>query len=817
MSLSKIILTRCFIFIFLSLAAFNVSAQQTVAPSSDSLRFAPVKLTDIPIRSAETLMKTRKVLNSLISAEEISTIRSDNDSILNLVEAKMAGFPQQDEFKSIRYLKNRILQLRIQKDIVKSEIDRISGIIGNLERSIRYFADEKRIWTNTRNRISRSSFSGTITQRIDMILATLDSAEVEVSLQIEAMLFTLDRSSEVSLRLDQIVDNLNTQVEDQQKKLLRSDLPGIFNLDRDQGKFDVALAFKNYLSSEWYEIRSFVVLKADQFIAILLFFVILLFVLIKYRDRIISIKDENINYHKKRLAIILSKPISVSVLLMLMVVLITIPNRPLGFRDLLSVVVVVPLFVILRELLDKKMLLMVVGFALLMLLNIVFEIFPVENSIFRYFLVFVALAKTGLVIWFLFFLLGQMGYSKLVHLSFKVIGYLFLVMSLSGLYGAVTGNIIIAISFTTAISVLVIVSAILYSSLIVVIGLLVFLIDAKGLQKVNFIRNNGMFLKKRATAILNTLAVIYILVVLMKQLNIWIFVRNNVTEFLDREWVIGQVDFTVGEILVFFLVIYLSMVIARIIQVVLEDDVLRRMPLSKGLPHTISTIIKYTLITVGVMIAVSAAGMELSSLAVIIGAFGVGIGFGLQNIFNNLVSGLILLFERPLQIGDTIEVGTLIGKVKSIGIRSSNIQTFDGAEVIVPNGQLISNEVINWTLSDQQRRIEAIIGVSYSSDPHFVQKLLMGILEEHEEIMQDPKPSVFFHELADSSLNFRMLFWTRSYSEWQRIRSEIIFKAFDVLKENDIEIPFPQRDLHLKNAEQLFANDPGVPKENPEQ
>jgi small-conductance mechanosensitive channel len=194
--------------------------------------------------------------------------------------------------------------------------------------------------------------------------------------------------------------------------------------------------------------------------------------------------------------------------------------------------------------------------------------------------------------------------------------------------------------------------------------------------------------------------------------------------------------------------------------------------------------------------------MPLTSLTVLLGAFGVGIGFGLQNIFNNLVSGLILLFERPVQIGDTIEVGTLIGKVKSIGIRASNIQTFDGAEVIVPNGHLISNEVINWTLSDQQRRIEVIVGVSYDSDPHKVQKLMMQILTNHKEIMQDPEPRVFFNELGESSLDFRLLFWTTSFSEWLRIRSEIVFEVFDLLKENDIEIPFPQRDLHVKSIEQ---------------
>ena len=212
---------------------------------------------------------------------------------------------------------------------------------------------------------------------------------------------------------------------------------------------------------------------------------------------------------------------------------------------------------------------------------------------------------------------------------------------------------------------------------------------------------------------------------------------------------------------------------------------------------------RYTIITLGVFLAITAAGLPLGSLGILIGAFGVGIGFGLQNIFNNLVSGLILLFERPIQIGDTIEVGTLIGNVKSIGIRSSNVRTFDGAEVIVPNGQLISKEVINWTLSDHQRRIEIIAGVAYGSDPHKVKEIFMQCLAKHPDIIESPEPNVYFNDLGESSLDFRLLFCTSKIGEWLRIRSEVVFMVHDALNENGITIPFPQRDLHIKSVDGL--------------
>jgi len=260
--------------------------------------------------------------------------------------------------------------------------------------------------------------------------------------------------------------------------------------------------------------------------------------------------------------------------------------------------------------------------------------------------------------------------------------------------------------------------------------------------------------------------------------------------------------FTWGNIFVFFIVIYLSIVIANFIRNLLEEDILKRAKMKKGLPYTIALMVKYTLVTVGIFIAVSAAGIPTNSLTVILGAFGVGIGFGLQNIFNNLVSGLILLFERPIQIGDTIEVGQLMGNVRSIGIRSSNLRTFDGAEIIVPNGNLISNDVTNWTLSDDRRRIELIVGVSYASDPHNVKDILMKVIKKHPDIISDPKPSVWFQNLGESSLDFRMLFWTKEFDQWIRIKSEVLFQVFDDLKAAGIEIPFPQHDLHLRSVGQ---------------
>jgi small-conductance mechanosensitive channel len=247
--------------------------------------------------------------------------------------------------------------------------------------------------------------------------------------------------------------------------------------------------------------------------------------------------------------------------------------------------------------------------------------------------------------------------------------------------------------------------------------------------------------------------------------------------------------------------IWISVVLSRIIHAVLEQDVLARVRLPRGVPGTISTMARYAVIAVGVLAAASAAGLELSQFAIIAGALGVGIGFGLQNLVNNFVSGLILVFERPIHIGDTVQTGTMWGRVQKIGIRSSVVRTWEGAEVIVPNGNLISSEVTNWTLSDRTRRMTVAVGVKYGTDPRKVKEVLLEAARRHEKVASFPEPYALFIGFGASSLDFELRFWTSHYDDWVVIRSEVTMNVNDGLAEAGIEIPFPQRDLHLRTID----------------
>jgi len=806
MILNKALFKRIIAYFAFILVAILSPAQEINDLISDSVKYQPIQLSEIPIELAETIAQGKEILDDLISNEEIEKLKQKNDSILNIVEKSEALIKKEMSQTSIRFLQNRLLQLQSQKIIVDAEVEKLTGIIKDLSRSMQFFNDEKIIWTNTKEKILELDYLETITKRIDQTINLLDSANSNVAEQAEIMLLTLDRSSQVSIKIEFMIADLNDAIKSQEMKLLESKYPNIFNLNYSSENIKIDYSFAKYAKSEWTEIKAFIARKADLFVIIGFLFIVLLTMFFYYQKRFEKEAKSIHNYYQKRLILVLTKPVSASVLLAILITILILPDLPLIIRDLLSIFLVIPLLVIMRQLLDKKLLYTIYGFAIIMILNILLEIFSPENIIYRIYLLFMAIANIILIRHFIFRILKNLHYEK-KGLILKSIGYVFLVMAFIGLYGAIMGNVVIGKDLLIALNIAVVAGALIYASLIILNGIIITIIDAKYVSRINFFRNRNAYIKKKVVRILNFLGGFYFLVILLKQLNVWFSIRDRVADLFTEELSILDIEFSLTSVLVFILIIYLSVLISKTIQIILEYDVFSKIPMDKGLPHSISMIVKYSIITGGILLAVSAAGMPLTSLTVLLGAFGVGIGFGLQNIFNNLVSGLILLFERPVQIGDTIEVGTLIGTVRSIGIRASNIKTFDGAEVIVPNGQLISNEVINWTLSDQQRRIEVIVGVSYDSDPHQVYKLIMNVLTQRKDIMQDPAPTVLFNEMGESSLDFRLLFWTTSFSKWLQIRSEVIFEIFDLLKENNIEIPFPQRDVHIRSIEEQLKID----------
>lgn len=261
----------------------------------------------------------------------------------------------------------------------------------------------------------------------------------------------------------------------------------------------------------------------------------------------------------------------------------------------------------------------------------------------------------------------------------------------------------------------------------------------------------------------------------------------------------ADVAFSLGNVAVFVLSVWIVWWLARTLRDLLSEDVLPNMALPRGVAHSVSTLSYYALICIGLLVALAISGFQLSQLALVFGALGVGIGLGLQDVVKNFVSGLILMVERPIQPGDVVELNGITGRVREIGLRATRLVTFEGADVVVPNGMLVADRLTNWTLSNSSRRIEVNVGVGYGSDPDRVLALLREVAAKTEGLLAEPAPAALFVGFGASSLDFTLRAWTREEADWVSIRSQMGLSLLQALRASGIGIPYPQQELHVRS------------------
>ncbi len=287
-------------------------------------------------------------------------------------------------------------------------------------------------------------------------------------------------------------------------------------------------------------------------------------------------------------------------------------------------------------------------------------------------------------------------------------------------------------------------------------------------------------------------------------------VKQTWTRLIGVTVSLGEVRITLGMILFAGVVIYATILLSLALRAFLESKVFPRQQFDRGVRDAISKLLHYFLIFIGFLLAMSLAGIEMKNFAVLAGAFGIGIGFGLQNIVNNFVSGIILLFERPIKIGDLLVLDGEWGTVKRIGLRSTIIETLDQSEIIVPNSQIIQEKVTNWTLSTSISRVVVPVGVAYGSNVPLVLRVLLEAGGNHPLTLPEPKPSAIFIGFGQSSLDFELRLWVGDVTQRLVVRSELLQTIDQRFREEGVEIPFPQRDLHLRSVDTAAGEDLGL-------
>lgn len=254
--------------------------------------------------------------------------------------------------------------------------------------------------------------------------------------------------------------------------------------------------------------------------------------------------------------------------------------------------------------------------------------------------------------------------------------------------------------------------------------------------------------------------------------------------------------FVVFQVVVFICTI---VILARTSRRILLKQILSKTPLDLGIQHAVATFTQYVVLAFGFLVGLPTIGINLSALSFLAGAVGVGVGFGLQNITNNFISGIIILFERPIKIGDRIEVGDVNGDVVHIAARSTTVRTNDNIAIIIPNSSLISSNVINWSHGDSKVRFRVPIHVAYDSNIRMVERVLLEVARDNKNVLEDPPSRVILKEFGESALKFELRVWSSRLLHRRGVLiSQLNFSIFEKFKEHDVRIPYPQRDLFLK-------------------
>ncbi|RLC11340.1 MAG: hypothetical protein DRI24_18940, partial [Deltaproteobacteria bacterium] len=687
--------------------------------------------------------------------------------------------------------------------------------VSQLQEQLAEIADERPKWRNTQAAAAETELSQALVHVINNVLVELGDTQKLIESRIESVTQVQQKVSEKEKGTAESLETIRSAVEEARSGLFVRNQPPIWKVFHTAPE---ALTHAEEFGESW----EWVVSAIDKFfktfetriISHIIIFVCLLVLLIVLRFR--SAKWELDATSRQTVDHVFHNPVATSFLIFLVLSRPLYPDAPTVIFELTALLTVPILALLVPRLLPRVFLKSAYG------LFAVVVFFPILDL----------LAVSGLLTRLFMFTLSG-GVLAILAIWSRTNGPTINITHPKGrafaLFAARLGAVFMLISFAANIVGMVLLADFLFSGTLVtaygailifvsyrILGVLAIVsLNSNFAQTFASIRKNRYRLKSSTIGFLRLAAVLIWLAMAFRWFGILDIVTSTAVKWFSTQWTVGSMTISLGSIAAFIIALWLSVLVSRFVRTILKEDVLPKARLARGMPESISLIVNYAIITIGFIVALAAAGIELSQFAIVFGAFGVGIGFGLQTIVNNFISGLILIFERPIQVGDTIEMGNggLVGVVRQIGIRASTIRTFAGAEVIVPNGDLVAGQVTNWTLSDANRRITVEIGVAYGNNPQQIIDLLLDVANQRDDLLEDPKPNVIFKGFGESSLDFELRAWTAS-DNWFSLKSELTIQVHDSIVGAGIVIPFPQRDVYLRSMDPAVGESK-TPKDEP--
>ena len=784
-----ILLTTCLFFF----APGTVSGQGEGAAEHTDTANAAMAIEDVPEQAVQTVA----LLETLAPGPEVSTqiaqLSDETDRLLANIQLRLGDIQQAlGSTPKVRNMGDWEGELRGALVPLEALDDELGLHLAEVREALEQVKAEEQQWGATREAAIAAEASDAVIERIDATIGSINTTRKQLTDVRGGLLGVRDRLIDPRASIERTLKQLDTKIDGRladifdrdQAAIWKADLRETIGREMREGGF---ASMEERVSRLSGYVRQHLATIAFQVVL----FLVLAVVLRALGSRARELAEDD--YDLRDASLVFAFPTSMALVIALGLTIQLHPNAPYLFRWTVYTVLVVPAAIIVSRLLSQAnrpvIWAMVTAFLIDRVRDFLDTVPTLERTIFLLELV------AGVI-----FLLWLRRPSRLAHVPAEVMNEP-LFRTVRRLTGVAIGLFSIAIvaeliglgdladligsgTLRSAYSALFI-----YALLKVLQSVIAYLLILPPLRYLNLITDQRRTIRRGIDRLLAIAAALIWGYLTLDFFSLATPVRNVVTNIVSAELTVGAVAISLGNVLVLVATIWLSFALARLLDTVLNKDVFPRIDLPRGVPYAISTLTRYTLIVIGFMVALAAAGIELGKLTIIAGGLGVGIGFGLQTIVSNFVSGLILLFERPLKVGDAITVKSLTGEIRSIGIRASSIRTSDGAEVILPNSQLIAEAVTNWTFRGRRRRIEIGVNVKGGVAAQDIIELLQDVARRHKSILNTPPPNAILTKYSEGSLDFQLQVWIAEFRDEATTRSELIVAVQGALEEAGVIEP----------------------------
>lgn len=769
--------------------------------------YAGIAITDVAVVGRDTELGLRDLRRELEGGGEVDRLRPLFDAEL---EANSGLVEALDPERIARLDRRRLADLR---KLLMESLALMNGWQETLTVRARRFRERydeislaKVLWTATAKAASGVEIPDTVTDRIRSVLEGIDEVEAALDVRLNGLLGLQDDIAEAELFVSDAMEQVSSAEGAFRQSLFVRDSPPLIEALVMPNE-TLVRQMREETARRILSFRDYVGRNLERWLWQGAAFLALLGLMYLLRARSRQWEAEGYDAPLETTNFLVTRPISAALVLTLILSIWIHPNMPQAVSQFLMLVAIFPLGRLLSGVAAREVWPGLFALVVLFVVHMGSEILPESSASHRT----VLLGETAMVFTALVWLLRKRGARYREASGFLGAMAYVVPVALLMIGGSIVANLVgrghLASILVDAVLVGAALAVLVWICSLIAGGVARLAFRRQRRQLFNVVRNHSQVLERSAVLAINGLAVYVWLRAFLGLLELYQPLLVWLRDTLDHKWIFGTLSLSFRTVLTFTLILIGAALLARLIRIVLDEEIFARLNLPRGFPGLISLLIRYPILVLGFILAVSAAGIDLSSFGLMAGALGVGIGFGMQNIIANFVSGIILTFERPIQVGDTIAVGPLLGNVTDIGVRSSKVKTFDGAEVIVPNSDLISKEVINWTLSDRRRKMKVQIKVGFASNPHEVVEILLRTAREHPATLEDPPGKVLFQGYSESGLDFQLQFWVQ-FEKGLVARSDVLLNIYDALGVAGIKPPIPRREVTMKNRDEMSESDP---------